>query len=794
MNRIKTKLIALFLSAVMAVNLLSAVTGVREVKAAGTAADVVAMARSQIGYHEKASNSNLDDFTANSGSGNYTKYARDTGFGNPNAWCAIFVIWCMQKAGVSSSAYPSSAWVPTMQSWFNQRGLYKARGTYTPQPGDIIFLNNTGHVGIVDSVSGSIVKTIEGNTSNDKVESHTFSLSSSYITGYGIVKYSGSSSSSSNTSNPGSPYPIPTGNLKSGSTGDAVRWVQKFANDVMGAGIAVDGIYGNQTINAVRTFQQQNGLTADGIVGTQTTAKMLAVWQNKIASAKPLDLGSEFVALIIRKDIWKTIKNTGSDVVLWDEKSTGDYYWLFKKQGDGTYTIQSLYDGNLLDVQGKSTASGTNVFISAANGGDNQKWYIYASGDAYRLVPKHAQNLSLDVGNAGTANGTNIQVSYSTSNVAQKFALYKVSQGIITKLSINSGYDKTMYVGSKQTLKYSLTPSDTRCNMITWTSSNTSVATVDAGGVVTAKKAGTTTIKCVSTYNKNISASVTITVKDKETPTTEKVTEAPTTEQTTEKATEAPATEKTTETATEASTTEQTTEVSTETPATEQTTEVNYPENSESSPETTTEQNSEFEADETIEKSTESWDDEEEDFDISFDFEDEADKTDKKLPTKGTVLTNSQNKYKVRVTNNEPGNRTVQYVKSTNKNAKKVTIPDKVSFNGVTYKVTSIADNAFCNNKKLTSVTIGSSVKKIGNNAFKNCTKLKSVTIPKAVKEIGKNAFRNCRALKKITIRSTVLKKVGSNALKNIGKNGTLQVPKSKMKAYKKLMKKAGYK
>ena len=49
----------------------------------------------------------------------------------------------------------------------------------------------------------------------------------------------------------------------------------------MGAGISVDGIYGNQTAYAVKVFQQNNGLTADGICGPLTTGKMLTVWRNK---------------------------------------------------------------------------------------------------------------------------------------------------------------------------------------------------------------------------------------------------------------------------------------------------------------------------------------------------------------------------------------------------------------------------------------------------------------------------------------------------------------------------------
>ena len=38
-----------------------------------TATQLVAIAEAEIGYHEKASNSNLDSKTANSGKGNYAK-------------------------------------------------------------------------------------------------------------------------------------------------------------------------------------------------------------------------------------------------------------------------------------------------------------------------------------------------------------------------------------------------------------------------------------------------------------------------------------------------------------------------------------------------------------------------------------------------------------------------------------------------------------------------------------------------------------------------------------------------
>ena len=50
-----------------------------------------------------------------------------------------------------------------------------------------------------------------------------------------------------------------------GSTGDAVRAVQ-----VLFANLAVDGVFGPDTESAVRKFQEQWGVTADGIVGPIT--------------------------------------------------------------------------------------------------------------------------------------------------------------------------------------------------------------------------------------------------------------------------------------------------------------------------------------------------------------------------------------------------------------------------------------------------------------------------------------------------------------------------------------------
>ena len=112
---------------------------------------------------------------------------------------------------------------------------------------------------------------------------------------------------------------------------------------------------------------------------------------------------------------------------------------------------------------------------------------------------------------------------------------------------------------------------------------------------------------------------------------------------------------------------------------------------------------------------------------------------------KGAMVSDSKTKAVYKVTGTGK-NKTVEYVRSTKKNASKITVPAKVKLRGQNYKVTSIAKNAFKNNKKLSYVIIGKSVKKIGKKAFYGCKKLRYIYVKSkklTAKNIGKQAFGN---------------------------------------------------
>lgn len=138
------------------------------------------------------------------------------------------------------------------------------------------------------------------------------------------------------------------------------------------------------------------------------------------------------------------------------------------------------------------------------------------------------------------------------------------------------------------------------------------------------------------------------------------------------------------------------------------------------------------------------------------------------IPKNGEVFPVSSGSYKVTSVGN-----TVEYQGS--KSVKNVIVLETVTYDGITYKVASIALGAFKNNKKLTKVTIGSNVKTIGKQAFYGCKNLKSVTIKSTkltTKSVGAKAFT----------------KAGSKNNKKL----VVRVPKNKKKSYVKLLKKKG--
>lgn len=262
---------------------------------------LLSIAMQEEGYLEKKSNSQLDDKTANAGSNNYTKYARDfdekyttfyNGKKNGYAWCDVFVDWCFVQAFGEERA--RELLCQPLRSCGAGVGYscdyYKAKGQFyssNPKVGDQIFFKNSSgartHTGLVYQVDANYVYTIEGNTSSTAgvvanggcVRKKKYARNYKYIYGYGRPNYKVEPQKPTFSGK----FPVlpDRGYFKKGDKGAQVIILQELLNYLNACNLKLDGDLGSLTEEQVRIFQQNNDLVVDGCFGKQSESKAIEI-------------------------------------------------------------------------------------------------------------------------------------------------------------------------------------------------------------------------------------------------------------------------------------------------------------------------------------------------------------------------------------------------------------------------------------------------------------------------------------------------------------------------------------
>lgn len=167
--------------------------------------DIVNIAMSQIGYTEGNGKNALSGLS--NGNKNYTEFGLwyndlygPDGYERA-AWCAMFVSWCANQAGIPSDIVYYHAFTPYGLNWFQEQGRSYTRqqvanGSYTPLPGDIVYFKSNAnnrivnHVGIVVRYSDGILYAIEGNTYPNEQSSEGGQVClKSYSIGDSFIRY-----------------------------------------------------------------------------------------------------------------------------------------------------------------------------------------------------------------------------------------------------------------------------------------------------------------------------------------------------------------------------------------------------------------------------------------------------------------------------------------------------------------------------------------------------------------------------------------------------------------------------
>lgn len=169
--------------------------------------------------------------------------------------CSSLVRACVKEA---TGKDPGNFNTSTEKSVLSNTGLFDSIGSYISQAktpvynGDILVTKTKGHTVIV--VSGNARSAAASTTSSKKKYSGTFPT----LPPRGYFKYG-------------------DGYISLTSYKTQVKRVQSFLNWAVGAGLTVDGCYGNASVEAVKKFQRTYGLTADGLFGKSSLTKAKTV-------------------------------------------------------------------------------------------------------------------------------------------------------------------------------------------------------------------------------------------------------------------------------------------------------------------------------------------------------------------------------------------------------------------------------------------------------------------------------------------------------------------------------------
>ena len=264
---------------------------------------VITVAKKYDGYLEKKTNDKLDDFKANAGSDNYTRFGRDYDkiMGtklNGQSWCAMYLSMMFVEAYGFKAAKKLLG--GNLFSYTPSGAAQMGAKHRTPKAGDVVFfysakMGRISHVGLVIKVDKTKFYTIEGNTSSDpgvvrnggsvNMKSYPINYASARFATplYGSVtmgkdtKPVAAATKTNKTGKGGNenPYKAPASTvvLKLGSKGESVKWLQYELNQWKSS-LKVDGIYGAGTEEQVRKYQKAHKLSQDGQAGPKTIAKL----------------------------------------------------------------------------------------------------------------------------------------------------------------------------------------------------------------------------------------------------------------------------------------------------------------------------------------------------------------------------------------------------------------------------------------------------------------------------------------------------------------------------------------
>ena len=312
----------------------------------------------------------------------------------------------------------------------------------------------------------------------------------------------------------------------SNATNKSVTWSSSNTSiaTVSSSGVVTAKAAGSATIT-VKTADGNKSATC-AITVTNATIAVTGISLNKTSTTLFVGDTETLSATIAPEDATnKSVTWSSSNTSVATVSSNGVV--TAKAEGTTTITVKTA-DGNKTAT---CSITVTNPTVAVTGVSLNKSSANMTVGDTMTLTatvsPSNATNKSVTWSSSNTsiatvsssgvvtakaAGSATITVKTADGNKSATCAITVTNATIaVTGISLNKT-STTLFVGDTETLSATIAPEDATNKSVTWSSSNTSVATVSSNGVVTAKAEGTTTIT-VKTADGNKTATCTVTVK-----------------------------------------------------------------------------------------------------------------------------------------------------------------------------------------------------------------------------------------------------------------------------------------
>ncbi len=302
-----------------------------------------------------------------------------------------------------------------------------------------------------------------------------------------------------------------------GGTGDRAQFDLRLSNDLVQTGLMYAntntplGIPGERIVvggDASKSILYHRTESIDPTIAMPPVAKnlvdqhgldLIELWINQLDPnyVDPTINASTYIVTNAGSGLVMDIAGVSlanrADVHQWAYAAGASQQFMVTPTGGNYYTLKAVHSNKNVDVEGLGQAPGTNVIQFLENGTDAQLFSFEYLGDAKYAIKAKANGLYLGIENNSTINGGSVKTYPNNGSDFFKWTFTDLLTEAVTGVSVLPE-NASVIIGGTTSFSASVIPNNATEQDVIWSSSNETIAMVNAAGIVTGISEGNVTI------------------------------------------------------------------------------------------------------------------------------------------------------------------------------------------------------------------------------------------------------------------------------------------------------------